>query len=75
VVNQAGQALRNATVMVAWSGNASGTAVARTNRRGEVTLRSGPGNRTGCMGLSVVGIEAPGYSFDASNSQYAEACK
>jgi PKD repeat protein len=74
VVDQAGQALRNATVKVVWSGNASGTAVARTNRRGEVTLRSRPGNRTGCMGLSVISVEARGYSFDASNPPSAEAC-
>ncbi len=75
VVNQAGQVLRNATVRVAWSGNASGTVVARTNRRGEVTLRSAAINPTGCVGLTVHSIEAKGYAFDAGNAPYAEACR
>lgn len=75
VVNQAGQALRNATVRVSWSGNASGAAAARTNKRGEVRLTSKPGNPSGCMGVTVTGIEAPGYSFDSSSPASAQSCR
>lgn len=74
VVNEAGKALKNAAVHVAWSGNVSGTAVARTNSRGEVILTSRSGGRTGCIGMTVTNIRAAGYAFDASRRPYAESC-
>lgn len=63
----------NATVTGSWSGLTSGTVSAKTNSRGQATLKSAATKNSGTFTFTVTGVSASGVAYDPSKNVQSSA--
>jgi PKD repeat protein len=75
VVNQNGSLIRSARVSASWNGIVSRATGGLTRRTGTLTLNSPKTKLSGCFNLTINGITAKGYSFNAASGRTAQVCR
>lgn len=75
VVNQNGAPMRSARVSASWNGIVSKTTAGLTRTAGTLTLNSPRTKLSGCFNLTVNGITAKGYLFNAASYRTAQVCR
>lgn len=73
VKDQNGVAVPNAIVQGTWSGLATNTATAKTNRRGVASLASYPFRTAGTITFTTTGITLSGYGYAADQNAVTQA--
>ena len=75
VVNQNGTPTRSARVSANWNGVVSKATGGLTKKTGTLTLTSPKTKLSGCFNLTINGITAKGYSFNAASGRTAQVCR
>jgi PKD repeat protein len=75
VVNQNGTPMRSARVSASWNGIVSKTTGGLTRTAGTLTLNSPRTKLSGCFNLTINGITAKGYLFNAASYRTAQVCR
>lgn len=75
VVNQNGTPTRSARVSANWNGIVSKATGGLTKKTGTLTLTSPKTKLSGCFNLTINGITAKGYSFNAASGRTAQVCR
>lgn len=75
VVNQNGALMRSAKVSANWNGIVSKATGGLTRKTGTLTLTSPKTKLSGCFNLTINGITAKGYSFNAASYRTAQVCR
>lgn len=71
-VTSGGTALQDALVDITWTGSASGTAQALTDRKGNAEFTAQTSNSTWTFTITVNGITKSGYLWDAASSEVSQ---